>query len=172
MFGFLRRQFERPTSLPDGIDLNRQVAIITGGNSGLGFEASRQFLRLGLSHLILGARSQARGDAAAEKLRAEFSEATVSIWTLDMESYDSVRSFAERCRELPRIDIVVLNAGVQKPTFTTVAGTGHETMLQVNYFATALLTVLLFPVLKSKKASSGATGPPTLSLVGSDLAYM
>ncbi|KAG8169836.1 hypothetical protein KVR01_000581 [Diaporthe batatas] len=172
MLGFMRRQFEKPKPVPDGVDLNGQVAIITGSNSGLGFEASRQFLRLGISHLIMGVRSQAKGDTAAEKLRGEFPEATVSVWTLDMESYDSIRSFADRCQTLPRIDIVVLNAGVQKPSFATVAGTNHEAMLQVNYLSTALLAILLLPVLKSKKASAGAIRPPTLSLVGSDLAYM
>lgn len=172
LLGFMRRQFEKPRPVPNGIKLEGQVAIITGSNSGLGFEASRQFLRLGLSHLVLGVRSQTKGHAAAEKLRGEFPEATISVWTLDMESYDSVRSFADRCQTLPRIDVVVLNAGVQQPSFAAVAGTSHEAMLQVNYLSTALLAILLLPVLKSKKASSGTTRSPTLSLVGSDLMYM
>lgn len=115
--------------MPDGVQLKGQVAIVTGGSSGLGFEASRQFLKLGVSQLVLAVRSQARGDAAAERLRSEFPEATLSVWLLDMESYESIQSFVDRSQTLPRIDIVVLNAGVQKPSFTTVAGTGHETTM-------------------------------------------
>lgn len=167
---FLKRQFLKPKPVPDGVQLKGQVAIVTGSSSGLGFEASRQFLKLGLSHLVLAVRSQARGDAAAERLRSESPEATLSVWLLDMESYESVQSFVDRSQSLPRIDIVVLNAGVQKPSFTTVAGTGHETTMQVNYLSTVLLAILLLPVLRSKKAS-GSARPPVLSIVGSDLAY-
>ena len=140
-FGFLRRQFLKPKPLPDGVQLNEQVAIVTGSSSGLGFEASRQFLKLGLSHVVLAVRSQARGDAAAERLRNEFPEATLSVWLLELESYQSIQSFVDRCQTLPRIDIAILNAGVQKPSFTTVAETGHETTMQMDYLSTVLLAI-------------------------------
>lgn len=169
-FAFLKRQFLKPKPLPDGVQLNSQVAIITGASSGLGVEASRQLLKLGVSHVVLAVRSQAKGDAAAEKLRNEFPEAEVSVWLLDMESYESIQSFANRCQTLARIDIVILNAGVQKTSFTTVADIGHETTMQVNYLSTVLLAILLLPVLKSKKAA-GSARRPVLSLVGTDLAY-
>ncbi|PNP74341.1 hypothetical protein FNYG_12390 [Fusarium nygamai] len=167
--GWLSRQFTTPKALPSNLDLNEKIAIITGSNTGLGFEASRQLLKLGLSHLIMAVRSQTKGDAAASILRAGFPQSTVSVWILDMESYDSVASFVDRCATLPRIDIVVLNAALIKPSFTR-ASTGHELTLQVVYFSTALLAILLLPVLKAKRAAGG-TRPPVITVVGSDLAY-
>lgn len=168
---FVKRQWTKPKTLPENIQLTNQVAIVTGSNSGLGFEACRQLLQLGLAHLILAVRSQARGDAAAKTLRSEFSEATLSVWLLEMESYESIQAITQRCESLPRIDIAILNAGVQKPSFTTVAATGHEMTMQVDYLSTMLLAILLLPVLRTKKAASFPK-TPVLSIVGSDMAYM
>lgn len=145
--------------------------IITGSSTGLGFEAARQFLKLGISHLVMAVRSQERGDAAAEKLRGEFPKPTLSVWLLDMESPKSIKAFAERCRALPRIEIAVRNAAIQKPSFTLSPETGRETMMQVNYLSTIMLAILLLPVLKTKKQAD-AVRPPTISIVGSNLAYM
>lgn len=151
--GWLYRQFTKPKPLPAGTDLTDQVAIITGSNTGLGFEACRQFLKLGLSHLIMAVRSQVKGDEAADQLRSEFPTSNISVWTLEMESYDSIRAFADRCATLPRIDIVLLNAALMKMAHTTVPATGHELTMQVNYLSTALLAILLLPILKSKRPS-------------------
>lgn len=168
--GFLWRQFTRPKPLPAGTTVAGETAIVTGSNVGLGLSACRQLLNLGLSHLIMGVRSQVKGDAAAKQLRRDFPCAAVSVWIVDMESYDSVQAFAKRCESLPRIDIAILNAGLIKTPYTVVRATGNEVTLQVNYLSTALLTVLLLPILKAKKAVN-ASRPPVLSLVGSDLMY-
>ncbi|RBR19398.1 hypothetical protein FVER53590_29373 [Fusarium verticillioides] len=167
--GWLSRQFTTPKPLPDTIDLKGKTAIITGSNTGLGFEACRQLLKLGLSNLIMAVRSQTKGDAAGSILRAEFLQSTVSVWILDMESYNSVTAFATRCATLAHIDIVVLNAALIKPSFTR-ASTGHELTMQVVYLSTALLTILLLPILKAKRTAVGAR-PPVIIVVGSDLAY-
>ncbi|KAI0430777.1 hypothetical protein F5Y09DRAFT_306862 [Xylaria sp. FL1042] len=171
VFGFLCRQFTRPKPLPATIDLTNQVAIVTGSNVGLGLEACRQLLKLGLSRLIVAVRSQAKGDAAAEKLRNEFPASHISVWTVDFESYESVCAFADRCATMPRLDIAILNAGIMKSPFTIIPTTKHETMLQVNYLSTALLAILLLPVLKGKGRATGTSRPPVLTLVGSDRAY-
>jgi NAD(P)-dependent dehydrogenase (short-subunit alcohol dehydrogenase family) len=167
---FLRRQCTAPTPLPDNVRVEGQIAIITGSNVGIGLEASRQLLELGLSRLIMGVRSQAKGDKAATQLRKEFPGSEISVWIIDMESYDSIREFSGQCASLPRIDIVILNAGLMVSTFTVSAGTGHEIMMQVNYLSTVLLAMLLVPILKAKKATASSR-PPTLDIVGSDLAY-
>lgn len=177
--GLARRQRTPPKPLPADLRATGRTAIVTGSNVGLGLAASRQLLGLGLSHLVMGVRSQAKGDAAAGKLRDEFPGAQVSVWTLDMESHDSVRGFAGRCAsELPRIDVVILNAGLMAgPSYTAVAATGHELTVQVNYLSTVLLALLLVPVLRAKKeqgataAAAGASRPPVLSIVGSDAHY-
>ncbi|KAK2029044.1 retinol dehydrogenase 12 [Colletotrichum zoysiae] len=169
--GFLRRQRVSPTPLPADLRLTGQTAIVTGSNVGLGLSASRQLLELGLSHLIMGVRSQAKGDAAASGLRKDFPGSQVSVWVLDMESYDSIRQFTDKCASLPRLDIAILNAGLMMASYTTAAGTGHEMTMQVNYLSTVYLSLLLVPVLKSKKIP-GASRPPVLSIVGSDASYM
>lgn len=167
---FRRQVFNRVPPIPSTIRLDGQTAIITGGNGGLGFEAGRQFLQHGLAHLIISARSQSRGDAAATTLRAEFPAARIDVWLLDMESEDSVRAFALRCDSLDRLDIVVLNAGCGKISLERVGGSkGRETSLQVNYVSTILLAILLVPVLKAKRRGAS---PGRLTLVGSDAAYM
>ncbi|KAI5854490.1 putative short-chain dehydrogenase/reductase family protein [Durotheca rogersii] len=168
--GFLFRQFATPKPLPPGIRLTDQVAVVTGSNVGIGFEASRHLLSLGLSHLIMGVRSQSKGESAAAQLRKEFPAAAVSVWILDMQSYDSVRAFVDECATLPRLDAVILNAALMNISYRTAATTGHELTMQVNYLSTALLTTLLLPVLKAKKIP-GAPRPPVICVVGSDLAY-
>lgn len=169
--GFLQRQwFTHGKPFDDSIRLADRVAIVTGSNCGLGFETARQLCHLGLGRLIMAVRSQSRGDEAAEKLRKEFPKTTtIEVWILDMNSYDSVIAFARRCESLPRIDITLLNAAIQMRNFEKNPVTGHEIDLQVNYISTALLAILLLPVLRRKKAPAGPT--PILSLVASDTAF-
>ncbi|KAI0168922.1 NAD(P)-binding protein [Hypoxylon sp. FL1284] len=169
-FGFFYRQWlMHPKPYPVGTTLSGQTAVVTGSNGGLGFEAARQLLELGLSRLVMGVRSQARGDAAAAKLRKEFPGSVVEVWLLDMESYDSVSAFASRCETLPRIDVAILNAGLRSEQFHLLKAAQHEQSFQVNYYSTVLLTILLLPILKSKK-QPGAS-PPRLSVVTSDTVY-
>ncbi|KAL3443900.1 hypothetical protein BJX65DRAFT_320347 [Aspergillus insuetus] len=173
VLAFFRRQFRmHPPPLPPGTDLIGRTVIITGGSGGLGVEAGRQFLRLRPAHLIVTVRSQAKGDDLTGKLCKEFPDATISAWLLDMESYESIQRFVQKCETLARIDIVILNAGLQKDVFERVEATGHEKTVQVNYISTALLTILLLPVLKSKTTSNSENSkPPMLSIVASDTAY-
>lgn len=68
---------------------------------------------------------------------------------------------------LPRIDFVLLNAGVRKVDFTIIKNTGHEENFQVNYLSTMLLAVLLLPTLKAKREPDAA--PARLTIVNSML---
>ncbi|CAG8950032.1 hypothetical protein HYFRA_00004366 [Hymenoscyphus fraxineus] len=170
--GLLCRQRVVPTPLPANLRTTNLTAIVTGGNGGIGLAACRQLLELGLAHLIMAVRSQAKGDAAAIELRKAFPDAQISVWILDMESYDSIRTFAEKCASLPRVDITILNAGVMPATSMKSAGTGHDLVVQVDYLSTVFLAMMLVPVLRSQRAAgAGASKPPVLSIVGSDMAY-
>ena len=130
---FYKTQFcERQAGLPDGLDLSSQVAIITGGNAGLGYESARQLLALNVSHLILAVRSEDKGEQAATRLRQLSPKAKIEVWKLDMCSYTSIQAFAKRVEaDLTRLDIALLNAGLVKPQFDIVKETGHEETLQV-----------------------------------------
>ncbi|KAG9496454.1 hypothetical protein J7337_013042 [Fusarium musae] len=168
-FAFIWRQlFQSIPSIPNNVDLSGRVALITRSNAGLGFESAGQFLALNLSHLILAVRSEPRGDAAAKKLQAEFASAQIDVWLVDMSSYDSIMAFSKQCETLPRLAIAILNAGLSQLTYTRAEETGHEITFQVNYLSTALLALVLIPILREKH---GNTSPARLSLVGSDTSY-
>lgn len=161
---FLNSQLvAKPQYPPKDTDLSGKVAIITGASAGLGLEASRQFLSLNLTTLILAVRNFSKGNLVATHLRAQFPKANIKVWELEMESYESIQKFVERCSdELERLDIAILNAGIQRLRFERVTATGHEKYIQVNYLSTMLLAVLLLPILKAKKAEGK---PGRLSIV-------
>lgn len=166
---FFHNQFRAQPEWPSqSTNLSEKVAIITGGNAGLGLEAASQLLSFKLSHLILAVRSSAKGEAAAKQLQSQYPEANIEVWSLDMSSIDSIQAFARRVEnDLSRLDMVVLNAGVRKLSFDTVRSTGHEETIQINYLSTVLLTMLLLPILKSK-SPPGTAG--RLSIVNAALA--
>lgn len=170
---FFQNQFLTKIELPTKekyADLTGKCAIVTGSNTGLGFESARQLLSLGLSHLVMGVRSLERGNAAATKLRAANPSAKIEVWQLDMETYESIKAFVCKCQDnLSLIDIVILNAGLAPVTFATIPATDHETTVQVNHMSTVLLSVLLLPVLKSK---SKGQNPPRLTLVNSMMSHL
>ncbi|KAK8065158.1 hypothetical protein PG997_011905 [Apiospora hydei] len=170
--GFRRQMFNGVPPIPEAIDLAGKTVLVTGSNIGLGLECARHFLRLRASRLVMAVRSLAKGEAAAAGLRDEFPGADIKVWELDMASFRSVQAFVARCeRELPRggrVDAAVLNAGLGMFGFERVAeGRRRETMLQVNYLATALLAILLLPRMKPATPSEG---PGRLTLIGSDAA--
>jgi NAD(P)-dependent dehydrogenase (short-subunit alcohol dehydrogenase family) len=165
---FFANQFRaKPVWPAPGTSLSGKTAIITGSNTGLGYEAALQLLDLKLSTLIVAVRSAEKGNAAAAKLRRLYPKPNIEVWQLDMSSYDSIQAFARHVESsLSRIDIVILNAGVMKLTFTTVKSTGHQEIVQVNYLSTVLLTILLLPILK---ATSPSGQPAHLTIVSAAL---
>jgi NAD(P)-dependent dehydrogenase (short-subunit alcohol dehydrogenase family) len=182
ILGILHKQLlVRPKPLEPTTNLAGKTAIISGANSGLGFAAARPLLTFRLSTLVLTVRSHASGDAAAQKLRAEFpgGEVMVHVWLLDLDGYDSIITFVDRCRrDLPRINYAILNAGVQRSAFERNATTAHESVFQTNYLSTALLTLLLSSLMREQKKqqrqdrSLGHDQQPTvLTVVGSDTMY-
>ncbi|OBT63568.1 hypothetical protein VE03_07045 [Pseudogymnoascus sp. 23342-1-I1] len=170
---FWNNQFKIKIELPTPSkypSLKGKVAIITGSNTGLGFESAKQLLTLGLSHLIVAVRSTGKGKDAASKLTLFNPSATISVWPLDMESYASVRAFVRKCdTELSRIDYTILNSGISPLPFSTTQSTGHETTIQVNHISTSLLAILLLPILKAK---STRDNPARLTVVNSLTAHL
>ncbi|KAK6079206.1 short-chain dehydrogenase [Seiridium cupressi] len=166
---FLRSQFLSPAQWPSNeTNLDGKVAIVTGATSGLGLEASRQLLSLGLTGLIIAVRSTEKGEKVAAEFRSKFPKANIQVWSLEMESYESILAFARRSEaELSRLDIAILNAGIQALQFSLVPETKHEKLIQVNYLSTMLLAILLLPVLKAK---SPPGEPGRLTIVSSGTA--
>lgn len=162
-----------PPPPPKDLNLTGQVGIVTGGNRGLGYETADLLLSYKLSRLIITVRDEKSGEEAAAKLKLKLpnSEATtIEVWNLDMLSYDSIQAFAKRCASLPRIDFVILNAGIMNNDFVLDKTTKHELNVQVNYLSTILLTFLLLPVLRVSKTVTGT--PSRITLAGSGLAFV
>ncbi|EPS35682.1 hypothetical protein H072_10846 [Dactylellina haptotyla CBS 200.50] len=165
---FWRSQHTSPPQFPKDLDLTGKVAIVTGSNTGLGLESSRQFLSHKLSRLIMAVRSTDKGETAANTLRNAHPNATIEVWPLDMNSYSSIQSFVGRAEsQLARLDIAILNAGCNKLQFDANSSTGHEETYQVNYLSTFLLATLLLPALKLK---SPPGSPGRITIISSALA--
>ncbi|EXJ61228.1 uncharacterized protein A1O5_12020 [Cladophialophora psammophila CBS 110553] len=168
-----RRQLLRlpyKDQLADMASGSTSVAIVTGSNVGLGYEAARQLLSFNLSSLILAVRSVQNGELAATKLSKQYPKASIRVWSLDMASYQSIEAFAKRAgSDLARLDLVILNAGVGNVKFEVNNSTGHEEMMQVNYLSTMFLAILLLPVLKQRAPPNV---PGRLSIVSSGLAFL
>ena len=106
---------------------NERVAIITGGNSGLGFETAAELLERGWC-VILACRSAERGAAAAVALcaRTGARASAVRVDSLDTSSLDSVRAFAARVlRSTNAVHVLLNNAGIMMGEQRTSTD-GHE----------------------------------------------
>lgn len=170
---FIRNQYRTTIELPTKEmypHVDGKCAIITGSNTGLGFESARQLLSLGLSHLVMAVRSLESGEAGAVQLRILAPSARIDVWLLDMEDYDSIQAFVAKCKTtLTRIDMAILNAGMCPLNFSTVPATGHERTIQVNFLSTSLLTILLLPVLRVKSTGDFT---PRLTIINSVTAHL
>ena len=124
----------------------RRVAIVTGSNCGVGFETA---LALASAphyfRVILAVRSLAKGEAAAEAIRAKSSSAIVQPMQLDLLSFDSVAAFAKSFRrEIGSVDVLVLNAGIGGMGIVpATTADGADQMYRANFVSHFLLTLLL-----------------------------
>ncbi|KAI0853648.1 hypothetical protein F5Y00DRAFT_270789 [Daldinia vernicosa] len=135
--------------------LSNQTIIVTGANTGLGFEACIHLSRLGVGKLIMAVRTIAKGDDARERILNSMGrpESSIEVWPIDMDSYDSIKSFANRASQLPRLDGVLANAGVMTAKFSL--SEHNEKTLNVNVISTFLLYLLLLPKMRESGQSTG-----------------
>jgi NAD(P)-dependent dehydrogenase (short-subunit alcohol dehydrogenase family) len=130
----------------EGVDLTGKVAVVTGASTGLGLETARALAAAG-AHVVLAVRSDDKGEASIEKIRAAVPDASLEYGLLDLGSLSTVRSFAAWLLDRhPRIDLLVNNAGVMfTPEGRTVDG--FELQFGTNHVGHFLLTNLLVPAL-------------------------
>jgi NAD(P)-dependent dehydrogenase (short-subunit alcohol dehydrogenase family) len=122
--------------------LDGQVAVITGGNSGIGKETAAELAGMG-AHVIIAARNPAKATAAVQDIKERDPDATVEHLPLDLASFASVRAFADTfTSRFEQLDVLVNNAGGSLAK-RTVTEDGHETQFQVNHLSHYLLTRLL-----------------------------
>ena len=137
-------------------DQSGKVAVITGANSGLGFEASRELARKGAT-VVMAVRNMDKGEAAAVRIKADVPDAELQLRKMDLGSLDSVKAFAARMNdEHDHIDILLNNAGIM----ATPAGQtkdGFETQVGTNHFGHFVLTEELMPLLEAAPAARVVT---------------
>lgn len=128
--------------------------VVTGANSGLGLEASRQIVGLGAACVILTVRSLERGRNAENSIRKSIgvTDCTIELWELDMCIYASVMAFAERAKTLDQLDVVVENAGINRSEFSLAE---DEMVITVNFISTMFLGLLLLPMLRETSVKLG-----------------
>ena len=99
-----------------------RTIVVTGANTGLGFEAALKIYALGAECVVMGVRDIAKGEAAKvemEKRYAGIADAgredalrRIEVWKCDMDDYSSILRFVEKVNALEKLDGVVLNAGI------------------------------------------------------------
>jgi NAD(P)-dependent dehydrogenase (short-subunit alcohol dehydrogenase family) len=105
-------------------DLTGKLYVITGGNSGIGFEAAKHLGKAGVD-TVLACRSVAKAEQAAKDLRAQV-RGGVDVVQLDLSDLSSVRkAAAEILKKYNKIDALINNAGImQTPELQTADGLG------------------------------------------------
>lgn len=124
--------------------------IVTGGNSGIGFELCKELSGKYKATVILAARNSDGGRIAVDSIQKAFPEADIRFELLDLSSFLSVCTFVKKItKTFPNVYAIVNNAGIfyQPPTLTK---DGFEITFQTNYLAPFLLTTNLLPLLKDE----------------------
>ena len=119
-----------------------QTAIVTGGNSGLGYQCARAIAAASFQwHVVIASRDHAKSNEAARSLATETKNQHIIAMDLDLGSLASVRRFVADFTSdaMPPLKAIVCNAGVQIIGGLTFNGAGFETTFAVNTSATFCL---------------------------------
>jgi NAD(P)-dependent dehydrogenase (short-subunit alcohol dehydrogenase family) len=129
-------------------DLSGKNIVITGGNSGIGFEAAAALATMG-ARVVITARNAEKGRRAIERIRQRSGNDTAEVRPLDLASFASIRSFAETwLADEPRLDVLLNNAGgILSERRTTTEG--FEMTFGANHLGHFLLTELLLDHLRA-----------------------
>ncbi|KAF2663427.1 NAD(P)-binding protein [Microthyrium microscopicum] len=162
-------QFKTLPLVPTRSDVKGGTYIVTGSNTGLGFQAAKHFVKLGADRVILAVRSLEKGNAAVTAIRNETGRDNVAeVWELDLASLGSVEAFAKKLDTLDRIDALIENASVAMLDFTLAEG--FETTLTVNVLGTMLLAIRAMPKLQQSAKKFGIK--VHLTVIGSEVAFI
>lgn len=129
-----------------------KTVLVTGANSGIGYQAALELARHG-AHVLLGCRSEGKGQAALERLKREVPGASVEIALVDIASLSSIRTFASQyVSRGGTLDILVNNAGVMAVPARELTSDGFERQFGTNHLGHFALTGLLMPALSKSVA--------------------
>jgi NAD(P)-dependent dehydrogenase (short-subunit alcohol dehydrogenase family) len=122
-------------------DQSGRTALITGANTGIGWEAACVLAHKG-ARVLLGCRSRERAADARQRILARYPHADVAAVDLDLGSLASIRKAAEQVQQESRLDLLINNAGIMGPPRRETAD-GFESQFGVNHLGHFALTGLL-----------------------------
>jgi len=127
-------------------DLTGKTIVVTGANSGIGFEAARELALRG-AHVVLACRNPGKAEGALAAIRAAAAQASVETMQLDLASLASIREFAAAYKDKhSRLDVLCNNAGIMAIPLTRTAD-GFEMQIGTNHLGHFALTGLLLDML-------------------------
>ena len=147
-------------------DLSAKTYLITGANSGIGWQASRVLAQKG-ARLLWVCRNQTKADDAAARLRSETPQVRLTVLIADLADLDTVRAAADQVADhTDRLHAVINNAGIMMVPERELTAQGFELQLGVNHLAHFALDAWLYPLLHAADGrivavSSGAHKPGT-----------
>jgi NAD(P)-dependent dehydrogenase (short-subunit alcohol dehydrogenase family) len=146
-------------------DQRGKIVIVTGANSGIGYEAARALARKG-ANVIMACRSLEKGEAAVAQIRRENLQGDVILRQLDLADLSSVRNFADEfLAEYKQLNILINNAGVMAIPYRKTKD-GFEMQFGTNHLGHFALTGLLFELLKNTPNSRVVTVSSYAHIVG------
>lgn len=130
--------------------------IITGANSGIGFETAKAMTDKG-AHVILAVRDEEKGTQAIHELKRLNPEASVQMILLDLADLKKIHSFADSYyKQFDSLDLLINNAGVMMPPYSKTKD-GFELQFGSNHLGHFALTGMLLPLLKKTNGSRVVT---------------
>ncbi len=133
-----------------------KTVIITGANSGIGYEAARA-LAVKNATVILARRSLEKGEAALQKIQTETPQANLKLMALNLADLSSVRQFVGNfCSNYDKLDILVNNTGVMAVPYQKTVD-GFEMQFGVNHLGYFALNSLLLDLMKDNEGSRVVT---------------
>lgn len=143
-------------STDDIPDQSGRTVIVTGSNTGIGFETAAALAAHG-ANVVLAVRDEDKGRVAAERIRMLHSRASVTVQRLDLSSLTSIRSAAEELRARhPRLDVLVNNAGIAYAPRSQTED-GFERIFGTNHLGHFALNGLLLPSMLTTPGSRVVT---------------
>lgn len=130
--------------------MDKKTILITGANSGLGFEAAKQLAKQG-HEIILLCRNKEKGEIAVSEIKSYSNNQNIHLYTANLASQKSIEAVAQQIKkDISKLDVLLNNAGGVFNNFQ-LSEDGIEMTIANNHFNYFWLTYYLFDLLKNGK---------------------
>lgn len=154
IFGYLANRFYfSGARYKSNKRLDGKVAIVTGSDSGIGFETALDLAKRG-ARVILACRNSLKAEKAVQKIIKKSGNKKIDYQHMDLSDLDSVNDFAKNIKsKIDQLDILINNAGVMGCPDSWKTKQGFDMQFGVNYLGHFLLTHLLLDLIKKTSKS-------------------